>query len=179
MVCIVIGAALITGSIVMYAGNEEESNKAGERAAEIIEEIKEEEEKITEEEETIRIDGNEYIGYIRIESIGIELPVMESEEEEKLEISPILQSGRIEDDNAVIAGHNYTRHFGRLNRVKEGDRVKFTKINGETIEYIIEEKKITEPEETAEIFHSGYDLVMYTCTLTGNQRIVICCNRAE
>lgn len=62
----------------------------------------------------VEIDGYYYIGYISIPALGMELPVMSDWSYPQLNISPCRYAGSTKTDDLVIAGHNYTRHFGGI-----------------------------------------------------------------
>lgn len=60
------------------------------------------------EMKTVDLDGNLYLGLIRIPSLDLELPVMAEWSYEKLRTAPCRYTGSIYDNNLVIAGHNYS-----------------------------------------------------------------------
>ena len=76
--------------------------------------------------EIISIDGNDYIGWISIPSISLELPVMAQWSEEGLKTAPGRYAGSPSEDNLVIAGHNYRRHFSPIKWLEPGTEVCFT-----------------------------------------------------
>lgn len=123
------------------------------------------------------VDGYEYIGYLSFPVVEINLPVMAQWDYERLKIAPCRQFGSLENDNLVIAAHNYDRHFRYLHKAMEGDTVYFTDIEGNSVEYVIEKVQLLKPTQVAEVEESGYDLVMYTCTLDSSSRVVVFCNR--
>ena len=98
---------------------------------------------------------------------------------EKLRIAPCLQYGSPLTDDAVIAGHNYKKHFRALHDIQVGQSVTFTDMTGQTIGYTVAEVKILDPKSVDEVVDSGYDLVLYTCTLGGKSRVTVFCNRTE
>ena len=59
----------------------------------------------------IKIEGIEYIGYIEIPSLGLNLPVTNGYSYATLKKTPALYYGNI-DSNFVICGHSYKAHFG-------------------------------------------------------------------
>ncbi len=77
----------------------------------------------------------------------------------------------------VIAGHNYTSHFGRLDNLTIGDSVIFIDAVGEINSYSVEKLDTVEGENVEAVQNSGYDLVLYTCTLSGKERTAVYCNR--
>jgi len=125
----------------------------------------------------IKFDGNEYIGYLKIPALGLKLPVMESWSYDKLQISPCRYSGSLEENNLVIAAHNYQRHFGNILTLKEGEKVVFVDHLGYSYEYKVVD--VTELEATAvdEMINSEADLTLFTCTYGGVARVTVRCNR--
>ncbi len=128
---------------------------------------------------TFQIDGENYIGIVSIPSLKIILPVMNDWDYERLKSAPCRQFGSIETDDLVIAAHNYTSHFGKLGNVKPGAEVTFTEMDGTVIAYTV--KKIVTLAETnvESVQNSGHDLALYTCTLRGDTRLTVFCDRVE
>lgn len=129
--------------------------------------------------ETIVIDGYEYIGYLSIPALDLELPVMAQWDYPRLRIAPCRESGSTATNDLVIAAHNYDSHFGRLRQLQPGDLVTFTEVDGFLNSYRVETCQILQPDQVEEVLLSGYDLVLYTCTKGGSTRIVLYCNRAN
>lgn len=96
---------------------------------------------------------------------------------EKLKIAPCRNYGSVMSNDMVIAGHNYTRHFGTLNNLKIGDAVIFTDMNGVRYPYQVEEVLTLEPTAVEEMQNSGWNLTLYTCTLSGQLRLTVRCSR--
>lgn len=131
------------------------------------------------EMETITMDGNEYIGFLAIPALELELPVMAQWSYPRLQIAPCRESGGTASDDLVIAAHNFDSHFGRLRQLQPGDLVTFTEVDGFLNSYRAETCLILQPEQVEQVLLSGYDLVLYTCTKGGATRVVLYCNREE
>lgn len=128
---------------------------------------------------TVReIDGHDYIGYLSLPALGLELPVMSSWDEERLKIAPCRHFGSTWNDNLVIAGHNYKRHFGTLSKLEKGDAVFFTDMDGVENTYKVEEIILVRPTAADELKNSDWDLILYTCTYGGQDRVAVCCARS-
>ena len=91
----------------------------------------------------------------------------------RLKIAPCRQSGSIEDNNLVIAGHNYRCHFASLSQLEEGDMIMFTTMNGETVTYTVGLMEVLNPDQGEEMMKSDWDLTLYTCTYGGRTRLTI------
>lgn len=124
------------------------------------------------------IDGNAYIGILEIPSLGISLPVISDWSEAKLKTAPCRYTGSAYKGNLVIAGHNYKTHLGPIGRLRAGDAVTFTDIDGNVFRYETEETQILGAESVREMTDSEWDLTLFTCTLGGQNRLTVRC-RAE
>ncbi len=181
---------LIISALLLLFYNMNESKEAGEAAEKVLttveEAIKENANKATESETelkselpTVNIDGYDYVGYIEIPKISIKLPIISDWDYDKLKIAPCRHFGSSRTDNLVIAGHNYTTHFGKLDNLTQGDSVVFTDMDGIVNSYQVEKTETVDPNNVDYILNSGYDLVLYTCTLDGSNRTTVFCNRVE
>ena len=128
---------------------------------------------------TVEVEENKYIGYITIPAIGIDLPVMGEWSYPNLKIAPCRYAGSAYLDDLVICAHNYANHFGGLSQLSIGDRVEFTDVDGNLFEYSVAEKEQLNPDEAARMLSGGWDLSLFTCTLGGQYRVTIRCERVE
>ena len=126
---------------------------------------------------TVSFDGNDYIGRVDVPSLGLSLPVISEWSYPRLKIAPCRYTGSAYLDNLIIAAHNYSSHFGNLNRLNTGDTVTFTDVDGNQFTYavsLIEDLPGTDIEE----MQSGeWDLTLFTCTLGGRSRVTVRCER--
>lgn len=130
----------------------------------------------------VRVDGELYIGYLSLPEIEIELPVMSDWTYEKLRTAPCRQYGSLYTDDFVIAAHNYERHFGKLKNLSMGSECTFTDMAGNVVEFKLEKRELIDPFDEAStelVVDSGYDLVLYTCTIGGANRVVCFYNRVS
>lgn len=124
------------------------------------------------------IGNDEYFGILSIPSLSLELPIHSEWSEAALKTSPCRQQGDT-DGSLVIAGHNYTEHFGRLDRLSTGELIKLTPANGGTVTYTVADIGTLSPTAVDDVLESDYPLTLYTCTFSGRERIVVRCNRAD
>ncbi|MDR1590193.1 MAG: sortase [Oscillospiraceae bacterium] len=122
---------------------------------------------------TITIDGEQYIGLLRIPALGLSLPVMRDWSYERLKISPCRYSGSVDEDTIVIAAHNYKRHFGNIHLLSYGDALTFTDAQGVTTEYTVAEIETLEATAVTDMTQSGYALTLFTCTYGGAARVAL------
>lgn len=127
----------------------------------------------------VEIKGEKYIGYVSIPELNLELPVMADWSYRKLRKSPCHYTGSTKTDDLVIFAHNYSRHFGKLNRLSLGDEVIFTDMNGVVIEYQVVDTDELSPYAVEEMTAGEYDLTLFTCTYGGRARVTVRCDRVE
>lgn len=125
------------------------------------------------------VEGYDYIGYLSIPGLELELPVMSQISEERLYKAPCLQFGTPMTNDAVIAGHNYKYHFLPLHDIQIGEQVHFTYLNGFVVRYAVSRWEIVAPTDISAVQNSEHDLVMYTCTSGGTNRVAVFCDRVE
>ena len=127
----------------------------------------------------VEINGELYIGYLTIPILKLELPVISEWSYERLQIAPCRQFGSTKTDDLVIAAHNYDSHFGKLSQLRQGDLLTFSDMDSDVILYEVAAVDILEPTAVKAVKNSDFDLVLYTCTYGGENRIVVFCNRAK
>lgn len=123
----------------------------------------------------VTIDGYDYIGYVSVPVLDLTLPVMAQWDYTRLRIAPCRQFGAVGTKDLVIAGHNYTEHFGGLHTLSPGDPVQFTDMNGRTYRYRVENVATISPYDVDVVQSGLWDLVLYTCTYGGQQRVCVGC----
>lgn len=192
IVCMVLGAALILAALFLFLWNRQEDHQAGEAADHILSQVIEEVGQADDAGETeepsypdpydpemtvTEIDGYGYIGYLSIPAIDLELPVMSEWDYTRMKITPCRYTGSTKTDDLVIAGHNYTRHFGSLKSLSVGDAVYFTDMDGKVWAYEVAVMEVLAPTAVEDMTDSGYDLTLFTCTYGGQSRVTIRCER--
>lgn len=126
----------------------------------------------------VEIDGYNYIGYITIPSLDLELPVMSNWTYEQLKIAPCRQQGNAKTDDLVILAHNYDKHFGYLEYLSSGAEVLVTDMDGQVFRYAVDYLEKVDASNASAVLGSNHDLVLYTCTPGGNLRVVAFCDRS-
>ena len=125
------------------------------------------------------IDGHNYIGFVGIPALELELPVMADWTYPQLKIAPCRFTGSIFTDDLVIMAHNFERHFGRIRDLKPGDTVTFTDMEGQTISYEVVVLDILHPTAVEDMTAGEYDLTLFTCTYGGKSRVTVRCDRMK
>ena len=132
-------------------------------------------------------DGVEYTteGILKIPKIGIEYPILSATSPELLFVSinkyhpKDLKPNEI--GNYCIVGHYYEngKMFGKLHKLKNGDKAKLTDLSGNTVTYQVYDKKVIEPTDvscTSQMVARDMqirELTLITCTNGGKQRLVV------
>ena len=130
---------------------------------------------------TLKIDKERYIGILSIPSIDVSLPVMGGKwSYAKLRSAPCRYYGSVYKDNMIIAAHNYSSHFGKINRLMEGDQVQFIDVDGNVFNYTVGWLEVLQPYEVEALKkEENWDLTLFTCTFGGAERYVLRCVREK
>ncbi len=181
-----VGLIFIGFAVGLLFYNNYENKKAQESSDALMQSIKlniaenEQKEQIIdpfdEEMTTKEINGYDYIGYISIPALNVDLPVMSEWDYGRLKIAPCRYYGSTKTDNLVIAAHNYIVHFKYLNRLKAGDKITFTDMDAVVHKYKVDLVEQLLPTDVDKVKDSGDDLILYTCTYGGAKRIVVRCS---
>lgn len=125
------------------------------------------------------IDGYDYIGVLSLPVLELELPVMSQWDYPRLKVNPCRYTGSAYLDNLVICAHNYSSHFGRIGALSIGDEVYFTDMDGNLFLYRVAEITTLQPMAVEEMTDSGWALTLFTCTVGGQTRVTVRCERVE
>lgn len=203
IVILMLGAVLLVSALLLVFHNRQEAQEAGQEAQKLLADVEEliairetqptqpsaapEAETETEPTEptlapelpVASMNGYDYVGYVEIPALSLQLPVMAQWSYERLYVAPCRQSGSSRTDDLVIAAHNYYTHFGRLKELEPGDTVIFTDMDGIVNTYAVEKLDTLDPYDVDAALNSGYALVLYTCTTGGASRVTAFCSRVE
>ena len=202
IIFIIVGFLCIGAALGIYGYNMWDSERAGEKCEKVLEEIKpaikeriEFFESIYETEEErdtpayiidptrsmpyIEVDETPYIGMISLTPLGLEFPVAGDWSYERMKDSPCRYSGSAYLDNMVIAAHNYTTHFGRIDNLRFGDRITFTDMDGNVFEYEVVELETLRSTAIYDMTNGDWDLTLFTCDLSGQSRVTVRCDRVS
>lgn len=186
---ICIGVAAILGAAALFMWNRRVDTAAGELAAQVlpqmVETIRENEntealpDPFSEKMTAATIDGYDYVGFLSLETLGLELPVMSDWSYPQLKLSPCRYYGSVRGGDLVICAHNYQQHFGRLSDLAVGDSVLFTDMDGVVTAYTVAETEVLQPTAVEEMTSGDYDLTLFSCTYGGKTRVTVRCQRVE
>lgn len=183
-----IGALLIFCSLSLLLFNNIQSKKAYENSLAIMQFLKTDiaenaakkdeykgEDPFETEMKTVEIDGYEYIGYVNIPKLNLDLPVMATIDKARLKIAVCRYYGSVKTDNLVLAAHNYRYHFGYLNKLTPSDKIIFTDVDSNEYAYTVKSIETLLPTDVDKVKDSGDDLILYTCTYGGAKRVTVRC----
>lgn len=125
------------------------------------------------------IDGDDYIGVLKIPSLSLELPIISRWNDARLRTAPCRYVGSAYTDDMVIAGHNYDSHFGRLKTLDIDDEVSFVDMAGNEFVYRVVETEILQPTAIEEMQSGDWDLTLFTCTIGGRTRVTVRCEKVQ
>ena len=126
----------------------------------------------------VEIDGYDYIGYLSIPALELELPIMADWDYKRLRIAPCRYYGSTNGRDLVLMAHNYASHFGRISELQPGDEVLFMDMDGHTTHYVVEGLDVLPPDAVDEMTSGIFDLTLFTCTYGGKSRVTVYCTRA-
>ena len=195
VLCMILGAVLISAALSLFIFNKKEARSAKQMAQDalvtLVGEMEEQKEMavsgeltLSEEEmnsaklnmDTIEIDGNRYVGFVSLPTLGLELPILAEWDYDLLQLAPCLYSGTTYTNDMVLMAHNYESHFGRIDELEIGDEVLFTDVSGGVLRYEVVARDVLAPTAVEEMTAGAYDLTLFTCTYGGAQRVTIRCD---
>lgn len=127
----------------------------------------------------IELDGRQYIGTVEIPALGLTLPVLSEWSYPNLKIAPCRYAGSAYRDDLILAAHNYASHFGGLPQLVPGDEVRFVDVDGNRFSYTVAATERLGPDAVEEMQSGGWELTLFTCTVSGQHRVTVRCTRTQ
>ena len=127
-------------------------------------------------------DGVKYTteAILKIPKINIEYPVLSATSDALLFVSLNKYWGPQPNEvgNYCIVGHYYEngKMFGKLHKLKNGDKAELTDLSGNTLKYQVYNKYVVEPTDTrctSQLTDGRKEITLITCTNGGKQRLVV------
>lgn len=192
----ILGSVLVAAALALFLYNQWDANRAGDAAAQVqaqlIDELEASDSEPSDlpfyfdpdqEMTVVTIDGYDYIGYVSIPSLNLTLPVMSEWSYPGLKIAPGRFSGSVFQDNLVIAGHNYSKHFGPVKWLETGTEVDFIDMDNHVWQYEMIEVETLQPTQVEEMTTASdtddWDLTLFTCNTGGQTRCAVRCVRVQ
>ncbi len=175
LLCMLLGSICILAALCLLAHNCWEEWRAEQSAKVVLPIVQKAIADGEGEDGAVEADGEQYLGYLSIPKLSLNLPVQKKWDFDKLQIAPCRYRGSVDDGNLVIAAHNYVRHFAKLHTLEAGDSVQFTDAYGTIHSYRIKTVEQMNPDEGHRMLTGDWDLTLFTCTYSGNQRTAVRC----
>jgi sortase A len=189
IVLMAVGGLLLAGSLLLTAFNYMEETRADRQAAEtvqiltqqIIPELPDQTDTQTtaRQIQSVRVESEDYIGVLDIPVLGLSLPVMDNWSYPSLKKAPCRYSGSFLTNDMIIAGHNFKRHFGMLNQLRQGDLIAFTDVDGFVYNYQVADVETLAGTDIEGMKSGKWDLTLFTCTYGGRSRVTVRCERIK
>lgn len=184
------GLLLIAAALCFTIYNFWEEKRAGDRAEEILRQYQVlcEEPGHTEtadmHEETdkmasVLVDNALCVGILEIPALEVSLPVLKDWSYANLKTAPCRYKGSVQQDDLIIAGHNYRSHFGGLRSLQADDEVLFTDVEGTLHAYQVVLVERLSGEDVEGMEAGEWDLTLFTCTTDSQSRVTVRCMRIE
>lgn len=189
-VLVSVGVLLILASASLLVHYDQQAHIAGKNAELLLEglteEIERQEEQQVYQPEAEEVPSGEMsqtvwngyamVGVIRAPEIDLELPVLDDWSYDLLQLVPCRYSGSVKEENLILLGHNYKKHFAPLKKLTAGDIVKFCDVSGTVYQYQVALTEVLEKTELDRLTAFSYDLTLFTCTNSGYSRFVVRCD---
>lgn len=192
-----LGGVLLLAALTLFCYNQIEDRMAGTEADAVIEQLitmipdSNEERPFFDPYETTdaevptaevempvaEVDNTEYIGVLTLPTLAMELPIASKWDYKTLKSVPCRYAGTTETNDLVLCAHNYKRHFGPIERLRPGDIVYFTDVEGYTTEYAVTVIEECQPDDVEDMIASDFSLTLFTCTYGGQTRYTVRCDK--
>lgn len=198
-----VGVVLLLGALTLFGYNQRESQQAVEKAENLLSEMKlmmaadtetpvptvksvpseAGEEASAEPTPTIdpsmterEVNGYWCIGYVTIPALDLELPVINSWSSENAKAGPCWYYGSTKTADMVICAHSYKKYFGRIDKLRPGDEVLFTDMDGVLWQYEVVETEILLPTDIEKMTAGEYALTLFSCVPDSpSRRVTVRC----
>ena len=166
---------MFCGSAVMHSINEKQDRVAGENVAALMENWERELYfNLNDEDDTYYL--YDMIGVVEIPVLGLCLPVLNEWNYDLLQMAPCRYSGSVEENDLILMGHDYNSHFGKLEGLQGGEQIVFfPKGAVAPFSYEVKEVVTLHKTELEELVSPDYSLSLFTCTASGQYRLVVRC----
>lgn len=123
-----------------------------------------------------KFDSYDCVGKLEIPALRLTLPIIGDCTKANLKVAPCLYSGSAYTDNMVIAGHNYNTHFRNIGKLKQGDEIIFTDMDGNEFRYIVDATENLQPTDIEDMISGEWPLTLFTCNSSGSLRVTVRCD---
>lgn len=129
---------------------------------------------------SVEVDGGEYLGVLRIEPLGLELPVSATWEDAELGVAPCRYSGTVYGNDIVVVGGDGGSQLGTLSSLAGGEEVVLSDMLGNDFAYVVDGVETLQPTEIDRAIGEGDAQALELCVLgsDGKVHLVVRCARA-
>ncbi|MBE5843734.1 MAG: sortase [Butyrivibrio sp.] len=179
-ISILLGLVCFGVAAWIIAHNHEEDMAAGESSEALLKEVDAMISNVAVDEpsgemKAVDVDGQSFIGIIDIPSIDIRLPIQAEWSQENAKQAPCRYKGSVYENDLIVAGHNYQRHFGNLNQLVSGDTVIVTDVDGRQYYYEVTYTETIGTYDVDKMDEGDWDFTVFTCTIGGASRVTVRC----
>ena len=170
----------IAANIVVH--NQSEDLEAGVSAAGLLEEVEAQVTNAPIEKnprgamKSVDVNGQSFVGIIEIPAIDIRLPIQTVWSSQNAKTAPCRYKGSVYENNLIVAGHNYQRHFGNLKNLLVGDEIIVTDVDGRQYHYEVTYIEDIGTYEVDKMDEGTWDFTVFTCTIGGASRVTVRCD---
>ena len=162
-------------------------NQALDEAVDVSESEEIEQPEVVPEQQVLKTnDGAEYctIGEINIPSINVNYPILTADNLDnidtllKISVCKFHGANPNQVGNLCIVGHNYknSKFFSKVPSLTSGDIIQIKDLGGTTLNYVVYDKYIVEPDNvacTSQLTGGKKEVTLITCTNDNKQRYII------
>ncbi len=130
---------------------------------------------------SIEVDGGEYLGVLRLESLGLELPVSATWEDADLGVAPCRYSGAVYGNDIVVVGGDGGSQLGTLSSLAGGEEVVLSDMLGNDFAYVVDGVETLRPTEITRAVgdEAAEGLTLCVVGSGGKARLVVRCALAH
>lgn len=182
---IVLGIALIGIALALPIRGELENDRAKRASESILAELNEERPQLREASASdaytessadmpvVQVGAYDYVGSVVVTSLGLELPVAATLDEQCLCDCPCVYAGSYLTNDLVVCGEGYPSHFGNLESVGIGKEVLLVAADGVVHRYVVSNVEIDNLEGIS-AFVDDWDLTLFTLKSSDTYLVVRC-----
>jgi len=190
-ITVLVGLVLMMVGLLWYAAAAQESALAAQAVQAVVPQLQQmitvlpetekEPDPVPEQKQMTErvVAGRGYVGVLELPALSLKLPVLSSWSAENGKVAPCRYSGSVYQGDLIICAHNYSSHFGNLDRLETGDSVTFTDMDGNLYSYRVAQSQVLEGTDVDVIRDGDWDLTLFTCTPGGKNRYCLRCTRIE
>ena len=130
-------------------------------------------ENAAEEMSVFEADGFSFAAVIEIPALNLILPVCSEFSMDTLKHYPCIYSGSVNENDIIIAAHNYDSHFGNIKSLQFGDEIILTDAAGNRILYQVTETEVISGDRADDMKSGSWDMTLFSCNLSGRSRITV------